>query len=123
MAKNYCIVEEGSIVNLIVCESDEIAAEFGAIDLGQDASVGMTVIDGKLSAEALESIEATKLALLASEVRTKRDALLAETDSCCLTDRTPSEAMIAYRQALRDITEDEGFPNVTFPEKPNSQGS
>ena len=47
---------------------------------------------------------------LASEVRAKRNQLLAETDYTCLADRQPTDAMIAYRQALRDITKQNGFP-------------
>lgn len=43
--------------------------------------------------------------------RKKRRFLIEETDNYCLTDRPqPSEAMLAYRQHLRDIPEQEGFP-------------
>ena len=52
-------------------------------------------------------------------VRTKRNKLLAETDYLALSDTTMSAEMTAYRQALRDITAQDGFPhNVTFPTKP-----
>lgn len=78
----------------------------------------------------------------AAEVRAARDKLLTESDKEMVLDRlgleTPTgtsfsawlnflkeiAAMVGgswakYRQALRDITEQEGFPyNVTFPEKP-----
>lgn len=38
---NYCIVSsEGIIVNIIVCESDEIAAEFGALPSYDGAKIG-----------------------------------------------------------------------------------
>ena len=51
--------------------------------------------------------------------RRDRDALLSETDVWALPDRTMSDAQIAYRQALRDITSQEGFPlDVTWPVKP-----
>lgn len=53
----------------------------------------------------------------ASEVRAKRNQLLAETDYTCLADRQPSATVIAYRQALRDLTKQEGFPYaVVWPE-------
>lgn len=56
---------------------------------------------------------------IAANVRSKRDSLLAETDYLALSDNTLSAEMAAYRQALRDITEQEGFPNdVSFPVKP-----
>ena len=55
----------------------------------------------------------------ADGVRTSRDAKLAETDWMALTDVTMSTEMAAYRQALRDIPSQEGFPNeVTWPTKP-----
>ena len=54
-----------------------------------------------------------------SAVRNKRDQLLAETDWMALSDVTMSTEMQSYRQALRDITGQAGFPyNVTWPTKP-----
>lgn len=46
-----------------------------------------------------------------------RDALIAETDIFALADRSMTDAMTAYRQALRDLpTTDAGWPqNVTWP--------
>lgn len=53
------------------------------------------------------------------EVRYKRNDLLAETDWWAAGDRTVSQAERDYRQALRDVTSQEGFPhNVTWPTKP-----
>ena len=55
----------------------------------------------------------------ASEAREKRNSLLAETDYLALSDTTLSSEMSTYRQALRDITSQSGFPtNVTWPTKP-----
>ena len=52
-------------------------------------------------------------------VRNKRDQLLAETDWMALSDNTMTPEWAAYRQALRDITEQTGFPySVTWPTKP-----
>ena len=86
---------------------------------------------------------------LASDIRKERDKLLAETDKEMAFDRLgfeiPEEItattiltviknlfktisticngeMAKYRQALRDIPQQEGFPhNVVFPTKPNSK--
>jgi hypothetical protein len=57
---------------------------------------------------------------LASEIRVIRDELLSDTDKLGLTDRpTMSNEYVVYRQALRDITDQEGFPySVIFPTKP-----
>tara|TARA_R110000803_G_C11897809_1_gene311728 strand:+ start:610 stop:846 length:237 start_codon:yes stop_codon:yes gene_type:complete len=53
------------------------------------------------------------------EGRNTRNNLLAETDVWALSDRTMSDAQTAYRQALRDITDQAGFPtDITWPTKP-----
>lgn len=52
-------------------------------------------------------------------VRAHRNRLLQETDWMALSDNTMSPAWASYRQALRDITAQEGFPySVTWPTKP-----
>ena len=57
--------------------------------------------------------------VLPDEIRAERDRLLAETDYLALSDNTMSAAMTTYRQALRDITGQAGFPySVTWPTKP-----
>ena len=54
-----------------------------------------------------------------SNVRSKRDGLLLETDYLALSDQTLSTNMATYRQALRDIPSQSGFPfSVTWPTKP-----
>jgi hypothetical protein len=55
----------------------------------------------------------------ASRVRNARDAELAATDWRASTDVTMSTAWRTYRQALRDLPEAEGFPDVTFPTPPS----
>ena len=57
-----------------------------------------------------------------TEVRSKRDYLISQTDYLLQPDYPISaedlEKVKAYRQALRDIPEQEGFPdNVTWPEE------
>ena len=55
----------------------------------------------------------------ASQIRAQRDGMLAATDWCALSDVTMSAEMTAYRQALRDLPDQEGFPyTVTWPTKP-----
>ena len=62
---------------------------------------------------------AERTAQQAQNVRSERDSKLAETDWMGLSDVTMPEAMATYRQALRDITSQEGFPyNITWPTKP-----
>lgn len=57
---------------------------------------------------------------LSEQHRMKRNVLLAETDWMVLSDvPAASQAVLDYRQALRDITNQEGFPeNVVWPVKP-----
>ena len=53
-----------------------------------------------------------------ANVRAKRDGLLQETDWMALSDVTMSDTITAYRQALRDIPSQSGFPfSVTWPTK------
>ena len=55
----------------------------------------------------------------AAEVRHERNSLIAETDYLALSDNTMASEMQSYRQALRDIPSQAGFPtNVTWPTKP-----
>lgn len=56
----------------------------------------------------------------AAEVRTERDAKLAETDWTQVADAPVSqEDWAAYRALLRSMPEQEGFPNeITWPTKP-----
>ena len=61
----------------------------------------------------------TLVALSANEARAMRDSLLAATDWTANSDVTMSDAMREYRQALRDVPSQAGFPdNVTWPVKP-----
>ena len=83
----------------------------------------------ELTAEEIAAIAAQETAWNAgafdrkmSELRSKRDRLLAATDYLALSDQTLSAEMSAYRQALRDITN--GLTTVAqvdavvFPTKP-----
>ena len=56
---------------------------------------------------------------LAGAARFRRDAFLQETDVWALSDRTMTAAQTQYRQDLRDITDQAGFPtDITWPTKP-----
>jgi len=71
-------------------------------------------MDAKNAAEAADK---------ALGARKERDALLAETDGLAIgaleTGVALSDEMLAYRQALRDVPQQEGFPSsITWPTKP-----
>jgi len=63
--------------------------------------------------------QADAIAAQAASARQQRDALLAETDWAALTDNTLSPELAAYRQALRDVPEQAGFPEtINWPSRP-----
>lgn len=56
---------------------------------------------------------------VAVKVRAERDEKLAATDWRASSDLTLSTEWATYRQALRDIPSQEGFPNtITWPTEP-----
>ena len=72
------------------------------------------IVDGEIVEDADEVNNVN-----AENIRFERNNLLAATDWMASVDRTPTQAERDYRQALRDITNQEGFPdNVIWPEKP-----
>ena len=67
-------------------------------------------IDAKIAADNA-ALEATE--------RATRDDLLKATDHYGLSDVPMTDAMAAYRQALRDVPQQEGFPQtIAWPTKP-----
>ena len=52
------------------------------------------------------------------KVRSKRDLLLSKSDTMALADRITDEWR-TYRQALRDLPAQSGFPDVAFPTPPS----
>jgi len=54
-----------------------------------------------------------------ARVRAKRNQLLSDSDWMALSDNTMTTEWASYRQALRDLTAQEGFPHtVEWPNKP-----
>ena len=72
-----------------------------------------------------EQIEAERLEQASESARNQRDRLLTESDWVTIRatergDPVPTEWQ-TYRQALRDITEQTGFPdNIDWPQEPES---
>lgn len=70
-------------------------------------------------AEKEAAYQAELDAVAAKSVRAERDRRLSETDWTALSDVVMSPEMADYRQALRDITDQVGFPHtVEWPTKP-----
>ena len=70
-------------------------------------------------AEHEADYQAAKDATAAEGIRTERDTKLAASDWTASTDVTMTDAMTAYRQALRDVPAQAGFPNtIDWPTSP-----
>jgi hypothetical protein len=86
--------------------------------------LGPVFTDGETTAAQQQAAwEASKDAEQAKSVRTQRDTKLAESDwrvIKALESNVPQDfAWAAYRQALRDITSQAGFPwEITWPDAP-----
>tara|TARA_R100000654_G_scaffold5329_2_gene15168 strand:+ start:1391 stop:1642 length:252 start_codon:yes stop_codon:yes gene_type:complete len=71
-----------------------------------------------LSEEEISTINAEEAALQKDLIRNQRNTLLNESDVYAFADRITDE-WTAYRQALRDVPSQAGFPtDVTWPVKP-----
>ena len=69
--------------------------------------------------ESLEDVSSLTMGLTEHLTRIVRGTLLASTDWWATSDRTMTAEQTAYRQALRDITDQADFPtNITWPTKP-----
>ena len=65
--------------------------------------------------------ESEVLAIQTEANRSLRNKRIAETDWWALSDRTMTAEQTAYRQALRDITDQAGFPtDITWHQKPEA---
>jgi len=101
----------------------EIPQPFDAVT--QNAAIGTPVVLGGEWIQtwditpASDADVAQRLKELAQSARNMRTDLLAETDWAGLSDTVMTPEMSLYRQALRDITSQDGFPrNIVWPAKP-----
>lgn len=85
------------------------------------------IVDAKTGEETIRPFTPEEIAALqptqeqlATEARAKRNALLAASDWTQVADSPVDQAAWAvYRQALRDITSQSGFPlEITWPAQP-----
>ena len=77
------------------------------------------VFDDDASLSDWPDFQETKPLPTEAEVRAKRDARLESSDTMALADRI-TDAWRTYRQALRDVPDQSGFPtNVIWPVEPS----
>ena len=106
------VIENGKVTNTI--EVDSLDFMPNLIDASLGGKIG-DLWDGSVFSEPAPTAE--DIAVMAASVRKERDSLIAATDYYALTDVTMNAEMTTYRQALRDITAQTGFPNeITWPE-------
>jgi len=119
MAK-YAKIENGIVVNISVCEAD-VAAERGPVLATDDAEIGGTY-NGSTFARKVVTDDRTD-AQKENDARSERDGWLRQSDWAVMPDSPLSDsnktAWQTYRQALRDVPDQAGFPdNITWPTKP-----
>lgn len=75
-------------------------------------------VTGVTTEEAIEPV-VNSPETIAEDARELRSVYLQLTDWWATADRTMTAEQTAYRQALRDVTSQDGFPNnITWPTKP-----
>jgi hypothetical protein len=77
------------------------------------------VFDDDASISDWPDFQADQVAASATQVRAQRDELLAASDHMALADRI-TDSWRTYRQTLRDVPAQAGFPNsITWPSEPS----
>ena len=108
-------IENGVVTNTILVDPDNMPAEFAGL---MTAPEGVGI--GDLYNGNTFTKPAPDLSRLTEAVRQERDDLLASSDWTQVADAPVDQAAwSAYRQALRDIPQQAGFPtDITWPTKP-----
>lgn len=108
----YAVIDENRVVNLAEA-TPEFAAEQGWIE-AQNAKIGDLYENGVFTTPAPDADFA------ATTIRVKRNMLLLSSDWTQVADAPVDQAAWAvYRQALRDVPSQSGFPwDVQWPVEP-----
>lgn len=122
MSDIAAVLNASSIVtNIIAIGAGTNPAQFGAVAIpdGTDVGIGYSYSNGVFTPPPPTPVDP---AVLANDVRTERDRLLYQCDWTMLPDAPPEVVKAdweVYRQALRDVTNQPGFPeNVVWPTAP-----
>ena len=102
-------------------ELTDVVAAYAPLAVWEGAEAVFATVEVGASGEVALAIS-QPVADLAAQVRAERDLRLMQTDWIYLPDVTPPKdiaAWQAYRQALRDVPQQVGFPGeVTWPVRP-----
>ena len=94
--------------------------DLSGVTLENASTLSFTFADVLAKKTELQNAEPMRL------LRLERDRKLAQTDWWCCSDRTPTQAQLDYRTALRDLPstaspsldENENLTGINWPEKP-----
>jgi hypothetical protein len=116
---NYMIIENNKVVNIAVATPD-VAAERGWIACPEGVGIGWIYNDNGNFSPPDPDAEGE-----AAKIRARRDRMLQDSDVIVLPDRWAAmtteqqQAWTIYRQALRDVTAQSGFPwTIEWPTQP-----
>lgn len=107
----YILSETGEVVNVIEIDENDDPANYGAVMLDKFAPVGYSVANGVVTSPDGYNVYTEEEA---EAVRSKRNDALISTDGIVTSYlekgvAVPQE-LLDYRQALRDIPLQDGFP-------------
>lgn len=110
----YAIIENGKVVNVVDVEP-EVAQAAGLVACGDDVLGGWNY-DGSSFTPGRPFTDE----FMSKETRIQRNELLAASDWTQVEDSpVDKQAWATYRQALRDVSKQSGFPwEVTWPTPP-----
>jgi len=107
------VIENGIVTNTIEVDSLDFMPNLVEATEG---GIGWAYADGVFTPPMDTSTDEEK----AESIRGTRNSLLAATDWTASTDLTMSAEMTTYRQALRDVPQQDAFPNeIDWPTEPN----
>lgn len=114
---NKALVENGVVSNIAVFDTDNLPSWANSwVDVDDTVSVGF-LHDGTSFTDPTPALTDEELSSIA---RKKRDKLLLNSDWRASSDVTLSSQWRTYRQSLRDIPAQSGFPeSVTWPTEPS----
>lgn len=136
--EKFKIEKKEDVCELVLCDTENVTEieeimddktvisyeyEMYRINVMYRENLSEDLSDAKIYGQYLEFAKSEEYNQLASEVRNKRTELLNGTDwtqvaDVDLADKEKEEYKV-YRQELRDITKQEGFPyDVVFPNEP-----
>lgn len=112
---------QGNILRTGKSPNPELQAQEGEfLYVGEVNPQTDIIVNGSPTTKPQDAIREDQLRLLTLIAKHRRGQLLQESDWTQVSDAPVDKEMWAtYRQALRDITEQEGFPeNIIWPERP-----